>query len=268
MPDLTRINTEIDCLNLPTIENKTNTIGNRWVKYSQDSDLVIVFVHGVLSNSEKCWKHEKGTFWPDLICSDDRIENASVFVTEYYTNTFSFDYGIADCAAELMSSLSLKEGGHDRSLLDFHNIVFVCHSLGGIVTRYLVESNFQFFKDRSIGFLLIASPSLGSVYADGLRIFTVFFKNLIGKQLRTNSGLLVDLDRRFKGLLETANGLMVGVEAIETDSYFGRKLTLLFAPIVSWESGSRYFGFPERIGGTNHSSIAKPTDLSHPSHRF
>jgi len=50
-----------------------------------------------------------------------------------------------------------------------NSIVFVCHSTGGIVVRYLLESNWAQFKDKRVGLVLIASPSYGSTQADKVK---------------------------------------------------------------------------------------------------
>jgi pimeloyl-ACP methyl ester carboxylesterase len=239
-----------------------------WVKYSPSSSTVIVFVHGFLSDCIGCWTHEGGAFWPEIVSSDERFGDVSVFVAGYYTNINSLDYGIADCSSELLAALSVKQENGRASPIDFPNILFVCHSLGGIVARYMLGSHFQRFSSRSTGLVLMASPSLGSAYADVMSGLARLLGNRAGSQLRTTNELLLDLDRRFKGVLEDADGRIVGTEAVETDFYGHRVLTRLLPPVVAWESAARYFGHPERIGGTTHSSIVKPDSKNHPSHRL
>lgn len=48
-------------------------------------------------------------------------------------------------------------------------IIFIGHSTGGIVARYILESRVDLFKDKKIGLALYASPSLGSKMANAIR---------------------------------------------------------------------------------------------------
>src|SRR5258705_13235325 len=101
---------------------------------------VIVFVHGINSTSENCWRHKSGTYWPDVVKADSRFSRAAIFLGGYYTDIDSKNYRIADCADELYASLSRTDNEGCNPLRDFSNVVFVCHSLGGLVVRYLLES--------------------------------------------------------------------------------------------------------------------------------
>jgi hypothetical protein len=240
-----------------------------WYSYSDESDVAVVFVHGFKSDSQSCWTHSSGTYWPDLLRKDERIPNLSIFLGGYFTGIDSDDYGVLDCSNELHSLLSTKQSGGRRTPLNFPNIVFVCHSLGGIVTRYLLDSKRQWIANKSIGLVLIASPSLGSEYANIFEGVSEFFRNRVGTQLKKNSELLRDLDNRFKSFLDDEQNFKIaGIEAIETQGYLHTKLCRFLAPIVSRESAGRYFGNPQLIAKTNHSTIAKPCDQEHATHRL
>lgn len=239
-----------------------------WQTYSDTSTTVIVFVHGFLSNSDTCWRNENGIDWPSLVSNDERFGDVSIFLASYYTRLDSQDYGVADCSSELFELLSMKQEGGRRAPKDFPNIVLVCHSLGGVVSRYMLESRANRFASHSIGLLLIASPSLGSSYATAFLTVSSLLKNLVAMQLRNKGAILQDLDRRFKRFLDDTGGCkIVGMEAVETHTA-GFFLTTLVEPIVKWESAARYFGDAQCIGNTTHSSIVKPDSTSHPTHRL
>jgi pimeloyl-ACP methyl ester carboxylesterase len=239
-----------------------------WYHYPQFADTVFVFVHGFLSSSRACWSSEEDVFWPKLVSDDSRLSGAAVFLSGYYTAVDSHDYGVADCSAEVFTALSLPQHDGKRSPLDFQNIVFVCHSLGGIVVRYLCDTHRDSLANKSIGLLLVASPSLGSAYADTFSIFSRIMGNRAGQQLQRTGELINDLDTRFKSFIE-GNKLfkLVGSEAVETQGFLHTKLFRFLSPVVKWESAARYFGSPTKIPQTNHSTIAKPTSIEHPSHR-
>jgi len=197
------------------------------------------------------------------------VPRASIFLGGYYTSMVSGDYSIRDCSKELFGAINREDELGRRAPSSFRNIVFVCHSLGGIVTRYLLESNRDAFAGKKVGLCLMASPSLGSDYATTFAGVARFYKNKVGKDLRAGSTLLEDLDDRFvQFLAEQEPRTFFGVEAIEHHSMFLIPILPDFKPIVSKESAARYFSIRAVMPGTNHSTIVKPDSTSHPSHLF
>jgi hypothetical protein len=62
---------------------------NLWYDYT-DARLVLVFVHGVLSDSRNCWlrlddKREPSVYWPALIKTDKRLPRMAIYLGGYYT---------------------------------------------------------------------------------------------------------------------------------------------------------------------------------------
>src|ERR1041385_97538 len=60
---------------------------NVWYKHG-NTEQVIVFVHGVLSDSSSCWYTQRasdrpGVYWPDLLSSDERFNNCSIYLGGY-----------------------------------------------------------------------------------------------------------------------------------------------------------------------------------------
>lgn len=245
----------------------SNKQNNKWYSINRENPVVFVFVHGFFSNSETCWSSENGPFWPDLILADQRLGRPSIFLSGYYTDVDSGSYRLSDCADQIFSELSRSRENGDPAPILSENIIFVCHSLGGIVARYMIESKSHVFSKKTIGLVLMASPSLGSSYADLLRTISKFYKNKLGQLLTSMNEALVDLDDRFRELLDSnvIPGL-VGVEAIEHKSILGWKYFPPLRPIVERWSSARYFGKGKVIPETNHSTIVKPNSIEHPSH--
>jgi len=242
---------------------------NYWYKLHDPCSVVFVFVHGFFSSSAECWKSKSGIFWPDLIDQDRRLGKPSIYLAGYYTAIDSGSYEISDCAAEVFSAISRSSANGEPAPIHAKNIVFVCHSLGGIVTRYMLESQSAAFADKSIGLLLLASPSLGSSHADMLEFFANLYKNRLGDQLKLMNVALLDLDKRFSNLLDSKKiANIVGAEAIEHKSLFGWRWFPPLKPIVEKVSASRYFGNNRTLPGTNHSTIVKPDCVNHQSHLF
>jgi hypothetical protein len=63
----------------------------------RNKDQVLVFVHGILSDSRSCWYRDPegmkpGVYWPDLVQSDRRFSEYSIYLGGYYTAIDSGDY--------------------------------------------------------------------------------------------------------------------------------------------------------------------------------
>jgi hypothetical protein len=127
-----------------------------WIKKPADGSATSVFLHGVLSSGEACWRHANGTFWPELLAREEAVAEAGVYVFTYKTGFFSGTYSLGDVVD------ALKEHMHLDHVMKSRRIVFVCHSMGGIVARrFVVQQAAELIKQRkSIGLFLVASPSL------------------------------------------------------------------------------------------------------------
>ena len=252
-------------------KNKKEAITkNSWLHYSKSSDTAIVFVHGFLSNSTSCWTNKK-FYWPSLLLSDDRLDkqNYGVYIAEYYTAIKSGKYNVTDCSKEIFTNLSTTDLIHQAKVIDNKNIVFVCHSLGGIIVRHLLEYHKEHFVNKKIGLLLMGSPSLGSKLTNNpiAKKLRNIYSNTTADQLSLSNAFLMDLDHRFRKLLTSDKSFnIVGQEALESQPLFTFKylpdfLSLVVEPL----SSSRYFE-AQTIPCTDHSSLVKPDGLSHPSH--
>ncbi|NNE43851.1 MAG: hypothetical protein HKN12_06565, partial [Gemmatimonadetes bacterium] len=51
------------------------------------SDLTVVFLHGILSDSRSCWlsaRNDDFVYWPELVVADSTFGDASVYLAGYY----------------------------------------------------------------------------------------------------------------------------------------------------------------------------------------
>src|SRR5580700_7569611 len=117
---------------------------NLWYK-DRNTGQVIIFVHGVLSDSQGCWYREPstqsaGVYWPDLLQNDSRFAKYSIYLGGYETDVDSGPYEVSDCAEELFKALARPDKNTGRAVLDEKTIIFVGHSMGGIVVRYLLTA--------------------------------------------------------------------------------------------------------------------------------
>jgi len=195
-----------------------------------------------------------------------------VYLGGYYTSVDSQLYDVTDAADELFAALK-----RDR-VLDRQNILFVCHSTGGIVVRYMLYHHREEFYssggiDKTVGMLLIASPSYGSKIADidVIRYLTDQFNNRLSGQLRWNNEFLKQLDGNFKDLVHfKLVPHLVGREAVENHFVVHRKWLPLFDRhlVVEPESAGRYFAHQVRLRDTDHFSAVKPDSREHPAYEL
>lgn len=238
----------------------------QWIQIPQQ-DITVIFVHGILSSAEKCWKNDNGVYWPELLIQEPGLEGLGIYTFTYNTSIFSGNYHLGDVVDALKEHLRL-----DDLLKDGKRLIFVCHSMGGIVVRkFIVDRQTDLINlNIQIGLFLVASPSLGSEYANlitGLaKILNV--RNAQAEVLRfsQNNTWLNDLDKNFQNLKEAGNLLIVGKELVEDKpiilkNFFNKQIVEPF-------SGARYFGEQFKVQNSDHSTIAKPQDKETIQHRL
>ncbi|CAD6547749.1 hypothetical protein LMG24235_04476 [Paraburkholderia sabiae] len=231
-----------------------------WIRQA-DAGPTVVFVHGVLSSGASCWKDEaSGTFWPDLVANTDQIPDLGVYVSTYRTGLDSGTYSINDAASAVFEELRL-----DR-VLDHELIVFVCHSMGGLVIRRMLVQRIDELAGKQVSVFLVATPSLGSIYANWVRPIARFFKHAQAESMRLgeDNQWLESLDDDFIDLVYKHE--IAGRELYEDISIFSTGMFSL-APVVSPLSARRYFRDPLKIPGSNHFTIGKPKDDQELQHR-
>lgn len=234
----------------------------------EGGDTVIVFIHGLFSDNKKCWYNEaEKSYWPSLIAEDSRFDGVDLYLASFHTASDSNDYGISNCADEVISQLKFQDESSNSPPLLCSNIIFLTHSTGGIVARYILESKKDLFLDKKIGLALYASPSYGSKLAKGLGSLSRLFNNKLALELSWGSAILEDLDDRFRDLLEQNSLNISGIEVYENRSPFHvNLLNNSKSRVVEKLSAARYFGKPKLIPESNHSSIVKPKTTSDYQH--
>lgn len=237
---------------------------SKWIREVSGSNLTVIFVHGVLSNGDDCWENKQtGTYWPGLLENEPDFASIGIYVYTYQTDLFSGTYSLSDVVDDL------KERLHLDGALNSENLVFVCHSMGGIVVRKYLVSRQHDLNGITVGLYLVASPSLGSDYANWLSPLATLMKHSQAEVLRfrQNNLWLNDLNKEFKNLIGAKGILIHGKEIIE-----GKFVTLKkfgwFPQVVPPVSGAVYFPEPYKLPGSDHFTIAKPEDANAMQHRL
>jgi hypothetical protein len=112
----------------------------------------VVFVHGILSSGDICWRSTKGSYWPQLLEEVPYLKALGIYVFTYQTGIFSGSYSLLDVVDALKEHMRL-----DR-VAESDSIVFVCHSMGGIVVRkYIVDHAVDLIQEKkTVGLFLVA----------------------------------------------------------------------------------------------------------------
>lgn len=228
-----------------------------------EADLVIIFVHGVLSGGEAAWGQPS---WPELVANEPDLQDAGLFVFTYQSTATSRTYSIGDVVDALREHFNLA------SLWGRRRIVFVCHSMGGIVARRFVVVNQALFIEHncSLGLFLVASPSLGSSDANLIGLLSLVLQHTQALALRfsqTNTWLN-DLDRDFMTLKESGRVSITGKELVEDRAIMLKRWLGLRNQIVEPFSSGRYFGEVFKVPGSDHISISKPQTSDAIQHRL
>ncbi|MCU1275228.1 MAG: hypothetical protein JWO48_2659 [Bryobacterales bacterium] len=245
---------------------------NVWFQRN-DSDTIFVFVHGIFSDSRGCWlavdpeDQKQSTYWPELLINDQHFNRPSVFLGGYATSIDSGPYDVRQAARELGDALKRK------GVLEKQRIIFIGHSTGGIVIRFLIVHNQELLRNKIIGVALYASPSIGSEWARTLGSLSDFYGNALAQQLRPDNTTLRELDKDFRELLYNPNSnpqnvKIVGVEAVENFLIIHRRFLPDKRLVVPEESASRYFGAPRYLPRTDHFTAVKPTSGDQPAHEL
>jgi pimeloyl-ACP methyl ester carboxylesterase len=221
----------------------------------------IIFIHGVLSNSEKGWTSKTGIHWPTLICEEPEFDYFDIFSYNYTSDIWSRGYRMDD-AAQLLQDY-LVSTAFDR----YETLVFVCHSMGGIIARRCIVRSERELTGKKVGLLLVASPSMGSDYANYMAPVSKLFGHTQGQALSSieTNQWLQSLDSDFISVKERAQITVIGKELIE-HRLLGSKKWIGLKQVVTYYSANRYFGDPLKIPESDHITIAKPESKESPQH--
>ena len=239
----------------------------QWVRESTNAT-TIVFVHGVLSSGDTCWKNENGNTWPGLLMNNIDLADIGIYVFTYQTGFFSGTYSLSNVVDALKEWLKLD------GIYEQRRIIFVCHSMGGIVVRKFIVERVNDLIDRNIeiGLFLVASPSLGAEYANWLSPLAKLLDHSQAEALRfaQSNTWLNDLDKEFQNLKESGRLKIKGKELIEDKFVISKSLFVVFRwkQLVEPFSGARYFGEPFKVPQSDHFSIAKPDNEKAIQHRI
>jgi len=208
-----------------------------------NADTVIVFVHGVFGGSVGTWTNsESGAYWPKLLLEDDTFKAADVYVYSYATPYLAASYTID----ELIENMRLMMD-NDEVFQKHKNVVFICHSMGGLVVRGLIKR----YPSNAAKVPLIyffSTPTAGS-HVTELAQFLSRNPQLKGMLPAGSDAYVTNLQHDWRALPLHVNS-RCAYEKLDT---YGLR-------IVDEQSASALCDGPVDPIDTNHIDIVKPRD--------
>ena len=121
---------------------------------------VIVFVHGLFGNAADTWTNSQShAYWPKLLLSDPAFDDSDVYVAAYSSPYRGNTMNVDELAKSLESRLV-----NDDVFLKHREVVFVCHSLGGLVVQQLLLLHQNYAKQVPFVYFF-SSPESGAQIA-------------------------------------------------------------------------------------------------------
>ncbi|DAA73946.1 TPA_exp: NACHT and WD domain protein [Trichophyton benhamiae CBS 112371] len=178
-----------------------------------DAHVDIIFVHGLGGSSLRTWSYERDVknLWLPWLGDEEGLSNARIF-------TFGYDANYAQSAAPLSildfakTLLFNMKGYHDEGREDGKAIgdlplIFVAHSMGGLVVKkaYIMGKLDQCYSpiiSKTHGMLFLGTPHRGSNFASTLntilRLAPTIGTKLYVSELDRNSLSIVDINEHFR----------------------------------------------------------------------
>jgi len=224
---------------------------------------VIVFVHG-LHGDRETWHASNNVYWPDLIRVDPHFQHSDVFVAEYPSPSSRGQYSTTQLAQLLWQQLQ------DNRVWDHREVVFIAHSLGGLITEeMLLKHPAEAAKTRFI--VSYATPHQGSFVASFARLYDSD-PLLTDLQDSNDNSFLMDLEQHWRSTPSTLRiHRYCAYEGLDTAAGEGvGRYLRAHARVVSYYSAT--YGCdtdtpPQKINA-DHIGIVKPTGRNTDAYTF
>jgi Alpha/beta hydrolase family len=127
---------------------------------------VIVFVHGIFGDADGTWRYSPSVYWPRLLLSDEAFRDSDVYVASYsspyFGNTMNVDEVVTNLNNRLVS---------DEIFSKHREVVFVCHSLGGLIVQRLLLT-FRDYAQQVPFIYFFSTPETGAQMANLASVFS------------------------------------------------------------------------------------------------
>ena len=150
--------------------------------HAEAATLDVIFVHGLTGNSYNTWASDNAkddTYWPEKLAGEMEGK-ANIWSLNYDAPLFKLSEGgkldqtLGDSATSLLNHFAAKELGRKP-------IVFVTHSLGGLVVKALLRRAEDHDQWKSVAAMTRAVVFLGTPHCGSSLVRLKLLPHLIGK---------------------------------------------------------------------------------------
>jgi len=229
---------------------QVNTRNPDFVLPQTNHGRLIVFVHGIFGDAYDTWKSREGTYFWELMKGDPLFQRSDVFAYGFPSRFWSSSFTIDDAANDIDTHLR-------RFLEQYREVIFVAHSMGGLVVeRYLLRNRAIARKVPLVFFY--STPQEGAQIA---RIADYVASNpgLVTMLPGSTNQYLVSLDMDWRAAKYQRDIPTVIFCAYETAKTFNVR-------IVDFNSGTRLCEGPSSPIDADHIDIVKPSSRKHSSY--
>ena len=213
----------------------------------------VIFVHGLTGDARATWTNESGDeFWPSWL--QDDLKQITVYTLGYPTSLFEKwakkEMDMFERATNVLELFAGHNIGH-------RPVVFVAHSLGGILTKLLLRKSAE-SKDEDWNrvchatklVVFLATPHTSPALAKVLSVVPFASKHI--KLLSDDTGFLSDLNEHYRSFANDRQDLATAV-------YYEKYLTKKAAVVVSKDvADPGVSGVTPVSVDKDHISICKP----------
>jgi protein SERAC1 len=216
----------------------------------------VIFVHGLTGDPSGTWTTADGKdYWPKWLCED--LPGIAAYALGYPSSIFAQwakkEMDLHERANNMLEALASKGIGQ-------RPIVFVTHSLGGILAKEMIRVSSECADDgwkliaqntRMVAFL--ATPHTGASLAATVKFIAPRISSNHLELLSNDSGYLSSLNQSYRDLAD--------MNAIKTVSYYEKYKTKDVALVVSRDSADPGSGKTRPVAiDADHISICKPAN--------
>ncbi|ALN92539.1 alpha/beta fold hydrolase [Lysobacter gummosus] len=231
-----------------------NTTDPYWVHQGNPhAKIAVVFVHGIFGDTSGTWTNANGTRFFDLLRSAPGIgDKVDIYAFGFTSRMFA--QGSLDIRE---ASLKLHEYLDYHGVSHYDSVVFVAHSMGGLVVMRELISHPDLSAKTPL-LMLYATPQQGSQITN-IAKYIVVNNNAIRQMLPADANdYLKQLSDDWMGLKSSgaAPKVICAYETVKTGP----------VTIVPWTSATRFCDeAPPGIAGADHITIVKPDRQEHES---
>ena len=233
---------------------KANTTNPQWVipQHSPHADTAVVFVHGIFGDTLGTWLNgTTGKHFYDLVASDPALgPNVDLFAYGFPSTMLGHgSFTIGEAANRLVNDLEYYK------VLTYPHIVFVAHSMGGLVVMQALLTKRPLLSKVPV-LVFLATPQEGAQIT------------LLARRLLNNPALDEMLPADHNSYLQTLNDQWRSIppNPLPHISCAFEKLPIAGVTIVPWSSATRFCDGPAAAVLADHSDIAKPPDTNSDSY--